>query len=108
MSKITYNDRPCEICGQDDLKCAVACSGLGPASFNTCSLCAVMRAEHKPLLTGMIQEGMIEKPCLIPYYDPEIDSYVNDFGPCKIRFKDGYETEKRTEAAVRILNQENT
>lgn len=99
--EISWNDRPCEICGKDDVPCAVVCSGVGAISFNTCPICAGMSAEPKGIALGMIEEGIAEGD-FCAFYDEETDRYLTAGSkkPCPIRFQSGVEVETRSEAVL--------
>lgn len=67
--------RKCEICGKTDVETRVYGSGIGPVSFNYCTICVIANAEPKELMEALIEEG-----CEFPnktFYDIKTDSYYN-------------------------------
>ena len=78
------NERPCDVCGKDDIPCIVACSSIVAMTFNYCSICLSIGAE--PQWT----DAKVS-------YDKKRDAYRYEGEPIKIRTKRGLSFDTRAE-----------
>ena len=78
------NERPCDICNNNDIPCIVGCSSIVAMSFNYCSLCLSIGAEPQ------WADGKVS-------YDKATDRYVCEGEPIKIRTKRGLSFDTRAE-----------
>jgi hypothetical protein len=73
---------PCQICGSKHLIAGVACSPLGPFSFNYCQICLAMGAENKGMIEATVEIcGGIENvhPGLSLTFFDQIEDVYKDF-----------------------------
>jgi len=92
-------NRPCEICGKNDVVTKAYSSSIGAVSFNYCEICFIIGAEPKGL-----EEAIGEN---YRTYNKEDDKYYLGDIPIPIKTHSGKEYHTRSDFVIHLQNELN-